>query len=86
MKPNSFTEVRKLQSSSIIDLELDADSLDRFIRKGIHNIGEVIKKNEYGITVLKGRVSKGKECGQSMMIMEMRYREDCIEMENDIRY
>jgi len=63
MKPNSFTEVRKLQSSSIIDLELDADSLDRFIRKGIHNIGEVIKKNEYGITVLKGRVSKGKECG-----------------------
>ena len=63
MKPNSFTEMRKLQSSSIIDLELDADSLDRFIRKGIHNIGEVIKKNEYGITVLKGRVSKGKECG-----------------------
>ena len=25
--------------------------------------GEVIKKNKYGITVLKGRVSKGKEVG-----------------------
>ena len=29
----------------------------------IRSVGEVIKKNEYGSVVLRGRVSKGKEVG-----------------------